>query len=143
MSPIYATILALHVLFAVLGLGSIASVAVLAATARRTGRAAAEAAVWLGPLLRYFALSLGVMLLTGILLDLAARGAFHGAWWLRGSVLLLVATGAVHAWTRRGLRQGPAGKSREGAMLQRVVYGACTMCVLIGAITVLMEVKPF
>jgi hypothetical protein len=74
------------------------------------------------------------MFITGILLDLAAGGAFREAWWFRGSALLLFATGALHGLTRRSLRSG--GLRR----VERFAYG---MCALLGAITVLMEVKPF
>jgi hypothetical protein len=44
--------------------------------------------MWLFPLLRYSALSLVTMLVTGVLLNLTAAGAFSAAWWFRGSVLL-------------------------------------------------------
>ncbi len=96
MSGLFVPTLVLHVLVAVLGLGSIASVAIIAATARRSRRGAKEIFSWLGPLLRYSAISLGAMLVTGILLDLAAQGTFRHYWWFRGSALLLVAIGALH-----------------------------------------------
>ncbi len=134
MSNLYTPVLVVHVLVAVLGLGSVASVALVAATARKAGRGVTDVSPWLGPLLRYSAVCLGVMFITGILLDLAADGAFRGAWWFRGSALLLLATGALHGLTRRSLRSG--GVQR----VERFAYG---MCALLGAITVLMEVKPF
>jgi hypothetical protein len=87
--------------------------------------------VWTAPLLRYFAYSLAAMLATGILLDLAAHGAFHEFWWFRGSVLLLLATGALHGWARRTV---------VPQRLERIAIG---MCALIAVITMLMEVKPF
>jgi|SRR5579863_6320220 len=136
-------VLAAHVLVAVLGLGSIASVAVVAATARRAGRAATEVSAWLEPLLCYSVFSLAAMLITGILLDLAAGGAFHRTWWFRISALLLVATGALHAQARGAVRKGLAKENRGEAVLLRVEHIAYGMCALIASITVLMEVKPF
>lgn len=131
MSGLYTPILALHVVVAVMGLGSIASVAIVTATARTTG---ADALPWLSPLLRYSAISLAAMLVTGILLDLTAKGAFRQAWWFRGSALLLLATGALHGQARRAFRAG---------VLRRVEGMAYGMCALILTITILMEVKPF
>lgn len=83
------------------------------------------------------------MLLSGLLLDLLARGAFHGFWWFRGSVILLFATGAVHGQARRALRLGSASEDRPDPWVSRIEYSAYGMCVLIGAITMLMELKPF
>jgi hypothetical protein len=103
-SNLYTPVLVAHVLVAVLGLGSLASVALVAAAARKAGSGTDDVSPLLGPLLRYSAFSLAAMLITGILLDLAAGGAFRGAWWFRGSALLLFATGALHGQARRALR---------------------------------------
>lgn len=143
MSHLYTAVLAVHVLVAVLGLGSVTSIAVVAATIRRAGCASTEGSAWLGPLLRSSVFSLAAMLITGILLDLAAGGAFHGMWWFRVSALLLVATGALHARARRAIRQGLAKENGGEAVLRRVEHTAYGMCALIASITVLMEVKPF
>jgi uncharacterized membrane protein len=142
-SSLYIPVLVMHVLVAVLGLGSIASVAVVASTARRAGRGSRDVSAWLGPLLRYSAFSLAAMLVTGVLLDFAAGGAFHEAWWFRGSALLLVATGVLHGQARRAFRSAGASKDDPDAVLRRVERIAYGMCALIAAITVLMEVKPF
>jgi hypothetical protein len=141
MSRLYVPVLVVHVLVAVLGVGSIASLAVLAGTARRAGRGSTDPSAWLGPLLRYSAVSLGAMLATGALLDFAAGGAFHEAWWFRGSALLLVATGGLHARARRAVRLG--GEGVTAVTLRRVERIAYGMCALIAAIAVLMETKPF
>ena len=139
---LYASVLAVHVIVAILGLGSVASVALVASTARRAGRGATDVVVWLGPLLRSSGISLGIMLVTGVLLDLAAAGAFHGAWWFRGSILLLVATAVLHAQARRAVRRPLVTEEDRDAALRRVERIAYGMCALIAAITVLMEVKP-
>jgi hypothetical protein len=142
-SHLYLPALVTHVLVAILGLGSVVSVALTAATIRRTGRGASEAATWLRPLLRLSAFSLAGMLVSGVLLNAAAGGVFHHAWWFRGSVLLLVATGALHARARRALRTEPANDQEASLVLRRVERIAYGMSSLIATITVLMELKPF
>lgn len=143
MSPLYAATLVAHVLVAVLGLGTITAIALGAVVSRRGGLSWPEAAHWFRPLLRCSVASLAAMLLSGLLLDVLARGAFHGLWWFRGSVILLLATGAVHGQARRALRLGSGSEDRPGPWVARIEYSAYGMCVLIGAITVLMEIKPF
>ena len=143
MTSLFIPILVAHVLVAVLGLGSVVSIAIVAALARRGRRDSAEVLPWLIPLLRYSAFSLAAMLATGILLDLAAKGAFHGSWWFRGSALLLVATGALHGQARRTVRLSFAEKANSDAVLRRVERLAFTMSILIAGISMLMEVKPF
>jgi hypothetical protein len=143
MSRLYTSVLVLHVLVAVLGLGSIASVAIVAAAAGRRGRGAAEVLTWLGPLLRYSAFSLAAMLATGILLGATSAGAVHEAWWFRGSALLLVLTGALHARARRAVRLGLANEGDGHLAVRRVARLAYGMCGLIAVIAALMEVKPF
>jgi hypothetical protein len=98
---------------------------------------------WLGPLLRWSAFSLATMLATGILLDLAAKGAFRGSWWFRGSALLLVTAGALHGQARRTVRSWVANQANSDTLLRRVERLAYAMCAVIAGITVLMEVKPF
>ena len=75
MHSLFSLTLVLHVLVAVLGLGSILSVAVVASISRRAGRAG-EVLPRLPPLLRLSGFSLAIMPATGIILDLAAKGAF-------------------------------------------------------------------
>jgi uncharacterized membrane protein len=140
---LYLVALATHVLVAILGLGSVVSVALMAATVRRTGRGAAEAARWIRPLLRVSAFSLAGMLVTGVLIIYGAGGGFHRAWWLRVSVLLLVVTGALHGLARRALKREPANDHDARLVLQRVERIAYGMTTLIGTIAVLMELKPF
>jgi hypothetical protein len=140
---LYLIALVTHVLVAILGLGSVVSIALITATVRRTGRGAAEAAAWLRPLLRLSAFSLAGMLITGVLIIYAAGGGYHRAWWLRASVLLLVVTGALHARARRALRKEPANDDEARVALWRVERIAYGMSSLIATITVLMELKPF
>jgi hypothetical protein len=139
---LYLVALLTHVLVAILGLGSVVSIGLMAKTARRNGHAA-EAAAWLRPLLRLSAFSLAGMLITGILMIVVAGGGFHGAWWLRASVLLLVVAGAINGRARRALRAQPADEHEAKAVLWRVERMAYGMSSLIATITVLMELKPF
>jgi len=143
MTRLFLPILVLHVVIAVLGLGSIVSVAVVAATTRRAGLGLVQVSTWLAPLLRFSAGSLGGLLATGILMDAAAGGAFHGQWWFRGSAVLLVVTGALHGQARRVLGRAlgrDAGADAALRAVERLAYG---MSALIAAIAALMEVKPF
>jgi hypothetical protein len=139
---LYTSVLVAHVLVAILGLGSIASVAIVAAAARSVGRGSTAALTWLCPLLRYSGLSLAAMLATGILLGITG-GAVHEAWWFRASAVLLVPTGVLHAQARRAVRRGLANGDDGGLVLRRVARLGYAMCAIIAVITVLMEVKPF
>jgi uncharacterized membrane protein len=140
---LYSSALVLHVVVAVLGLGSILSIAIFAVMARRTGRDPADVLPSLQPLLRVSAFSLATMLVTGILLDVAAKGAFHEEWWFRGSALLLIAAGALHGGARRTVRLDFAKQADGNAAMRRIERLAYAMCAVIAGITVLMEVKPF
>jgi hypothetical protein len=140
---LYVVALVTHVLVAILGLGSVVSVAMMAATVRRTGRGVTEVSTWIRPLLRLSAFSLAGMLVTGVIMIFVAGGGFHRAWWLRLSVLLLVVTGALHARARRALKTEPASEHDARLAIQRVERIAYAMSLLIATITVLMELKPF
>jgi hypothetical protein len=140
---LYVVALVTHVLVAILGLGSVVSVAIMAATVRKSGRGMAEASTWIRPLLRLSAFSLAGMLLSGVAMIYVAGGGFHRAWWLRLSVLLLLVTGALHARARRALKTEPANEHEARLVLQRVEWIAYGMSSLIATITVLMELKPF
>ena len=143
MTRLFLPILVLHVVIAVLGLGSILSVALVAAATRKAGPGAVHVSVALAPLLRLSAICLGAMFVTGILMDASVAGAFHGQWWFRGSAVLLVLTGALNGQARRVVRRGlgpDAGGEAAVRGVERLAYG---MSALIAVIAALMEVKPF
>src|SRR5438093_6679312 len=100
MSILFIPVLVVHVVVAVLGLGSLLSVAVVAAIARRAGPGSTDVTAWLATLLRYSAVSLAAMLATGAMMDFVTGGTFHDWWWFRASALLLVATGVLHGRAR-------------------------------------------
>jgi hypothetical protein len=133
----------LHVLIAVLGLGSIGSVTLVAWSARRMTPRPTQLPQWLGPVLQYSGISLALMMVTGVLLDLAASGSFHRFWWFRASALLLLLTGALHGLSRRSARQFHIGKVDIHTTLRRVEGLGYAMSGLITALTVIMEIKPF
>jgi hypothetical protein len=80
------------------------------------------------------------MLFSGGLLERTAGGAFHTTLWFRASLLLLVALGALQAWTRRTLRQ--VAREPDGRALRGVVRLSGAMCAVVAVIAVLMEAKP-
>ena len=143
MISLFTLALVLHVLVAVLGLGSILSIAVIAVMGRRGRRDPIDVLPWLRPLLRLSTVSLVAMLGTGVILDLAAKGGFHEFWWFRASALLLVAAGALNGRARRIVQLGFAQKAESGVALQRVERLAYAMCGFVAGITILMEVQPF
>jgi hypothetical protein len=136
-------VLLLHVLVAVLGLGLIGSVTLVAGAARRIIPTPANLLQWLDPVLKYSGISLAMMLVTGVLLDLAASGSFRGFWWFRGAALLLLLAGTLHGQTLRAVRQFHLGKADIDTILRKVERLGYAMCALIVAITVMMEVRPF
>jgi hypothetical protein len=143
MNPLFQTLLVTHVVVAILGLGAVGAVPLVASAGRKADRRATDVLGMIGPLLRYSAISLGLMLVTGALLDLVAGGAFSKHWWFRGSALLLFVIGALHGQARRALRTGLASEGAGDAAVTRVVGFAYAMSALIVVITLLMEVKPF
>jgi hypothetical protein len=143
MSNFLIPTLVIHVVVAILGLGSIASIAIIAAAARKSRNQTNEIFSWLGALLRYSEVSLAAMLVTGILMDFAAQGAFRRFWWFRVSALLLLAIGALFGQGRRAVRSGLADEAKRDTALRRVQRIGYAMCALVLAITVLMVLKPF
>jgi hypothetical protein len=97
-------------------------------------------------LLRYTLASLVIVGLSGVLLEVAARGAFHSAVWFKGSVALYVILGFSHGRARRALRKGlGAGTDASArlASLRSVERWGWAMCAAASGIALLMVVKPF
>lgn len=130
----YPFVVALHVLTAVLGIGPVAALALAAPSG---GSLAPDTARQLRRLATVAQPSLGVMLLTGIVLVAATRGAFASAWWLRISVLLFLVLGAAIGRLRSVL-----GKAEAGAAPASVRGSAWVIAGLVAAIVVLMVAKP-
>ena len=78
------------------------------------------------------------MLLTGIAIMATTRGAGGESWWLRGSILLLLAIGAT-----LGMAQGALKGKDPAAAVERARTLSAVACVFLAAVVVLMQAKPF
>jgi hypothetical protein len=137
---LYAIVRCIHVVVAVLGTGTVSALALVALQARREPTALAGSAL---PALAIWAsVSLGLMLVTGIWIDLEMHGVYHTALWFRGSAIGLVLTGATLGILRRQLAAGRNGRITPQRALTRVATLAVIASVLVLAIVVLMERRP-
>jgi hypothetical protein len=100
MTMLYVIAIAVHVVVAVVGIGLVGALPLTARLARQASDSPAGNERILGALLRATQFAFVVMLLTGVLLDLSAGGAFHRTGWFKASVGLLVVSGFAH--DRRG-----------------------------------------
>jgi uncharacterized membrane protein len=140
----YQVGLAVHALVAVLGVGQIVAIAVLASDARAgSDRLPATLAV-VARLARIMGISFGFMLLSGIGLMIPTHGAFGAQWWFRISFVLFLVLGFFHGQLMRALRAagGPASEGSTRAV-SRMRSVAWTMCGLVAVIVMLMAAKPF
>ena len=124
---LYSVAIALHVLVAVLAVGLVGAIPV---TARLAEGPSAESL--LRRLLRAVQAGLGAMVITGVLLDVAASGAFHRTTWFKASILLLVVLGFSLGRARAALRRGA---------LATIERWGWVMCASVGLITLLMQTK--
>ncbi len=137
---LYWIVLSIHVVTAILGLGQVAGMVVLASVMR--AQKTAPPAMWLTleRLVRGAMWSLVVMLLSGVFIEYLVR-AYHETPWFRLSFALFLALGAIQGRTRRVLRKREA--AGDEASLRAALLGGWVMCALIAGIAVLMEVKPW
>ena len=129
--------ISIHVVIAILGLGQVAGIAVVATST------SAQGASWgaLQRLARGMTWSLVIVLLSGVLVEYSLGGPFHEAWWFRLSFFGLLALGAINGRMARALRKrGLIGDERT---LKGVVRSAWIMCAITAVIAVLMAIKPF
>jgi hypothetical protein len=131
---LYPVLLSLHVVVAILGVGQVAGIAVVASS-----MTVATPELWgiLSRLVRGASISLAVMFLTGAYFEAATGGAFHRTWWFRISVLLFFGIGAFLGRTRGALRK-PTEVTR-----QLVARNGWILCTLVAIVAVLMESKPW
>ena len=132
---LYVVAIVLHVLVAVLAVGLVGAIPITARLARKSAGQLIAAERILGAFLRAMQAGFVVMLLTGVLLDVSASGAFHRTGWFKASVAVLVVIGFSHARARAALRRGNA--------LERVEQWGWAMCALVALIVILMQMKPF
>ncbi len=132
---LYAIAIVVHVVAAVLAIGLVGAVPITARLARKSAGQLVGAERILGALLRATQLGFAVMLLTGVLIDVSASGAFHRAGWFKASIAVLVVIGFSHARARAALRRANA--------MDRVEQWGWAMCAAVALITILMQMKPF
>ncbi|NUO49889.1 MAG: hypothetical protein HOV80_13625 [Polyangiaceae bacterium] len=133
----YAYFRLVHVVCAVLGLGLLFATALLS----RSGRATAPGELLV--LSRWSSVGLVVMLLTGIAMNVSAKGLYGPQPWFGLSVASFFVTGAVVGITRRRLRKWITGDVDPSLARRFVERASWIACALIAWITVLMELKPF
>jgi hypothetical protein len=134
---LYSTLVSLHVLAAILGLGPLTALA-LAASAASPGWSLA----WFERLLRVVGWSLGLLLVTGMLLVAQTHGALGRTGWLRAAFGLFLVLGALQGVVRRRVRRSRVA-APDGALPTGVAPLLWAMCGLVAAITWLMEAKPW
>ena len=134
---LYSSLVFLHVLAAILGLGPLTALAIASSSP-----APAVPLAWFARLLRVVGWGLALMLVTGILLIMQTRGAYAGAGWTRVAVALFVVLGALLGIVRRRLRRS-GQEAASGALPPGVRPLLWTMCGLVAVITYLMEAKPW
>lgn len=137
---LYAIIRCIHVVVAVLGSGTVAAIAIVARRARR--QPAPIASSPLPALAAWASVSLGLLLVTGIWIDIEMHGVFHTALWFRASAIGLVVTGATLGILRRQLTAGLRGQLSPDRALARVATLAVIASSLVLVIVVLMERRP-
>jgi hypothetical protein len=137
---LYWLVLSIHIVTAILGLGQVAGIVVLASAMRVGGSISPGMWLALERLVRGTMWSLVVMLLSGVLVEYQVR-AYHDTLWFRLSFALFLALGAVQGRTRRALRRREAAGDEPS--LRAVVRGGWVMGAIVAIVAVLMEVKPW
>jgi hypothetical protein len=132
MSSSYTLAVVIHVIVAVLGTGAISAVAVILATQRHGPLPVAL----VRPLLRWVRINLGLLVLTGIWMDVATHGALHSLWWVRGSFLLVIGIFVL-------LRLAERMSARSDGSVRRLETIVWIACGAIGVVAALMRIKPF
>jgi hypothetical protein len=153
---LYTVAIAVHVVVAVLAIGLVGAVPLTARFARQAPHARQRAephtdeAVGafvgseqvLGALLRAMQVGFLLMVLTGVLLDVSAAGAFHRTAWFKVSMAVLAVIGISQARVRAALRRGFAPGGERELALARVERWGWVMCAAVALITLLMQCKP-
>jgi hypothetical protein len=138
---LFAIALTIHVLTAILGLGPVVAMAFASARRPTDVTLAEELRALIGRLSTWTAAALGVMLVSGMLIELGSRGSFHQTWWFRISFVFLFAMGAVNGQVRRRLRG--IDPARTADALRAVSTLTWTMLALVALVTVLMINRPW
>jgi len=134
----YSTVVSIHVVTAILGLGPLTVLAVV------SSRPVAEGLPWdrVAQFLRLIGWSLAGMFVTGAVIVALTHGALGQTGWLRASVALFLLLGLLHGLTRRHIRR-ICGTPPPLTSIKTLSALLWTMCAVIAAITYLMEAKPW
>jgi hypothetical protein len=141
MAP-YAASLALHSLLSALAIGLFVLIPSIALVARRERLAPALHTPLLAWLLRAARVGLGLLVASGVLLDVTTHGIHRRSLWLRASLVALVCLMVAYTRTRAALRRVQAASGSDGAALRAVERWGWTMCASLALIMVLMRAKP-
>jgi hypothetical protein len=137
----YEIAIALHVVVAILGIGQVTGLTVVAAIAKRSSPIAPATWAALKQLARGASWSLLVMLLTGLWLEALAGGAHGRSLWFPIAFVLFVVCGALLGMTQGALRKGEA--AGNASVLPGVVTRGWALCALVAIIAALMQLKPW
>jgi hypothetical protein len=137
----YEFAICLHVLTAILGVGQISAVLVLARAP--SGETPVAPEIWnaLKRLTLGTSWSLLVMLVSGAFLDFASGRIHDRQWWFRISFFLLLAMGATLGTIRRSIKRH--GTVADAQVLSSVRLRAWIVWGLTAVIAALMQLKPF
>jgi len=135
--------LSLHVLIAVLGIGTIGALPIAARSARLASLAPDALAVSVRPLLLAARISLLLVFASGAAVDFAFGGAFHRAAWFRLAGLLVVATALCLGRASVALARALSGGLGAPVALRRVEFWGFMSVIAVACVVVLMEWKPF
>jgi hypothetical protein len=136
---LYSTIVSLHVITAILGLGPLALLAAVVTRAPAGGLPLDRGL----NMMRWIGWSLAGMFATGAAIIALTHGALGETRWMRVSFALFVVLGALHGLARRRLKRALEAENRAAAEIARLGPLLWTMCALVAAITYLMEAKPW
>ena len=137
----YGIAIALHVVVAILGVGQVTGLTIVAAVAQRSSPVAPATWSSLKRLTRGATWSLLVMLLTGVWLEVLAGGSHGRSVWFPLAFVLFLACGALLGITQRALRKGEA--AGEASVLSGVLTRGVVLCGLVAIIAALMQLKPW
>ena len=134
----YSSVVCLHVITAVLGLGPLTALAVVTTWPSSTPFPPERVT----QLMRIVGWSLLGMFVTGAVIIAMTRGALGETPWMRASFALFLFLGFLHGMARRQLRRAQRATPfvLPAKSLSRILWA---MCVLVATITYLMEAKPW
>ena len=130
----YLVALATHTLVAVLGIGQVLGLVLLAQDARPGSSDLPVRLAMMGTLARVMQISLGLMLISGIAVMIPTQFAYAHGWWFRVAFLLFLVLGFFTGQLQRAVRTSAVARLSSIGWI---------MCSLVAVIVILMAAKPF